>query len=43
MFEAAGGTWEQTAISGHTSNTLAKLRSDVVAGKAPAAVQLKGP
>ncbi|WP_372574321.1 ABC transporter substrate-binding protein [Ruegeria jejuensis] len=43
MFEAAGGTWEQTAISGHTSNTLAKLRSDVVAGNAPAAVQLKGP
>ncbi|MCU0801885.1 MAG: ABC transporter substrate-binding protein, partial [Rhodobacteraceae bacterium] len=43
MFAAAGGTWEQTAISGHTSNTLAKLRSDVVAGTAPAAVQLKGP
>ncbi|MDW4498487.1 ABC transporter substrate-binding protein [Sulfitobacter sp. D35] len=43
MYEAAGGTWEQTAISGHTSNTLAKLRSDVVAGNAPAAVQLKGP
>jgi glucose/mannose transport system substrate-binding protein len=43
MFEAAGGIWEQTAISGHTSNTLAKLRSDVVAGTAPAAVQLKGP
>lgn len=43
MFEAAGGKWEQTAISGHTSNTLAKLRSDVVAGTAPAAVQLKGP
>lgn len=43
MFEAAGGTWEQTSIAGHTSNTLAKLRSDVVAGNAPAAVQLKGP
>ncbi|WP_171207963.1 MULTISPECIES: ABC transporter substrate-binding protein [unclassified Ruegeria] len=43
MFEAQGGTWNQTAISGHTSNTLAKLRSDVVAGNAPAAVQLKGP
>lgn len=43
MYEEAGGTWEQTAISGHTSNTLAKLRSDVVAGNAPAAVQLKGP
>lgn len=43
MFSAKGGTWEQTAISGHTANTLAKLRSDVIAGTAPAAVQLKGP
>jgi len=43
MFTAKGGTWEQTAISGHTANTLAKLRADVVAGNAPAAVQLKGP
>jgi len=43
MFEAKGGSWEQTAIAGHTANTLAKLRADVVAGNAPAAVQLKGP
>ena len=43
MFEAAGGMWEQTAVAGHTANTLAKLRADVVAGNAPAAVQLKGP
>ncbi|HET7715059.1 MAG TPA: ABC transporter substrate-binding protein [Bauldia sp.] len=43
MFTAAGGTWEQTAIAGHTANTLAKLRADVVAGNAPPAVQLKGP
>ncbi len=43
MFTAAGGVWEQTAIAGHTANTLAKLRADVVAGNAPAAVQLKGP
>lgn len=43
MFEAQGGMWEQTAIAGHTANTLAKLRADVVAGNAPAAVQLKGP
>jgi len=43
MFEERGGKWAQTAISGHTSNTLAKLRSDVVSGNAPAAVQLKGP
>lgn len=43
MFTAKGGTWEQTAIAGHTANTLAKLRADVVAGNAPPAVQLKGP
>src|SRR5579884_537034 len=43
MFTAAGGKWEQTSIAGHTANTLAKLRSDVIAGNAPPAVQLKGP
>src|SRR6516225_7740433 len=43
MFTAAGGDWQQTAIAGHTANTLAKLRADVVAGDAPPAVQLKGP
>jgi glucose/mannose transport system substrate-binding protein len=43
MYTAKGGLWEQTAIAGHTANTLAKLRADVIAGNAPAAVQLKGP
>jgi glucose/mannose transport system substrate-binding protein len=43
MFTAKGGLWEQNAIAGHTANTLAKLRADVLAGNAPAAVQLKGP
>ncbi len=43
MFTAAGGTWEQTSIAGHTANTLAKLRAEVVSGDAPPAVQLKGP
>jgi len=43
MFTAAGGKWAQTSIAGHTANTLAKLRADVVAGNAPPAVQLKGP
>ncbi len=43
MFTAAGGVWEQTAVAGHTANTLAKLRADVLAGNAPTAVQLKGP
>src|SRR5258708_13295411 len=43
MFKAAGGKWEATSIAGHTANTLAKLRSDVVSGDPPPAVQLKGP
>src|SRR5215475_10199052 len=43
MFTAAGGKWQATSIAGHTANTLAKLRADVVAGNAPPAVQLKGP
>jgi glucose/mannose transport system substrate-binding protein len=43
MYEAAGGTWAQTPIPGHTANTIAKLRAEVVAGNAPPAVQLKGP
>src|SRR5450432_3794939 len=43
MFTAAGGQWEATSIAGHTANTLAKLRADVVSGSAPPAVQLKGP
>lgn len=43
MFTAAGGHWEQTSIAGHTANTLAKLRADVVSGNAPPAVQVKGP
>ena len=43
MFTAAGGQWEATSIAGHTANTLAKLRADVVSGNPPPAVQLKGP
>ena len=43
MFRAAGGQWEATSIAGHTANTLAKLRADVVSGNPPPAVQLKGP
>ncbi|WP_292471779.1 extracellular solute-binding protein [Mesorhizobium sp.] len=43
MFETKGGKWQQTSIAGHTANTLAKLRADVIAGNAPPAVQLKGP
>lgn len=43
MYTAAGGQWKQTAIPGHTSNTIARLRSDVISGTPPSAVQLKGP
>ncbi|MBV9392024.1 MAG: carbohydrate ABC transporter substrate-binding protein [Verrucomicrobia bacterium] len=43
MFVAAGGKWESTSIAGHTANTLAKLRADVVSGNPPPLVQLKGP
>jgi glucose/mannose transport system substrate-binding protein len=43
MYTAAGGQWQATSIAGHTANTLAKLRADVVAGNPPPAVQLKGP
>ncbi|HYY30070.1 MAG TPA: ABC transporter substrate-binding protein [Chthoniobacterales bacterium] len=43
MYSAAGGKWQATSIAGHTANTLAKLRADVVAGNPPPAVQLKGP
>src|ERR1700721_742186 len=43
MFTAPGGKWESTSIAGHTANTLAKLRADVVSGNPPPAVQLKGP
>lgn len=43
MYEAAGGQWNQTAVPGHTSNTIARLRADVISGTPPSAVQLKGP
>lgn len=43
MFTAAGGKWTATSIAGHTANTIAKLRADVLEGNAPSAVQLKGP
>jgi glucose/mannose transport system substrate-binding protein len=43
MFKAAGGVWTATSIAGHTANTIAKLRANVVAGDPPPAVQLKGP
>ena len=43
MYTAAGGEWNQTAVPGHTSNTIARLRADVISGNPPSAVQLKGP
>lgn len=43
LYGQNGGTWAQTPIAGHTANTIAKLRADVLSGNAPPAVQLKGP
>lgn len=43
MFTAQGGDWNQLAIAGHTANTIARLRADVISGNPPSAVQLKGP
>lgn len=43
MYTAKGGEWKQTAVPGHTSNTIARLRADVISGTPPSAVQLKGP
>ena len=43
MYEAAGGSFESVGIAGHTANTLAKLRADVISGNAPPAVQMMGP
>ncbi len=43
MFTAAGGKWESTSIAGHTANTLAKLRADVVCRQSTARGAVEGP
>jgi glucose/mannose transport system substrate-binding protein len=38
-----GAKWEHNAVTGPFTETLNKLRADLIAGKPPAASQLKGP
>src|SRR5450759_2943358 len=39
----AGAKWEHNPVSGFTTEMMNKLRADIIAGKPPAASQLKGP
>jgi glucose/mannose transport system substrate-binding protein len=39
----AGATWQHSPVSGFTTEMMNKLRADIIAGKPPAASQLKGP
>jgi glucose/mannose transport system substrate-binding protein len=39
----AGATWQHSPVSGFTTDMMNKLRADIIAGKPPAASQLKGP
>src|SRR5450755_527082 len=39
----AGAKWEHNPVSGFTTDMMNKLRADIIAGKPPAASQLKGP
>lgn len=38
-----GAKWEHSPVSGFTTEMMNKLRADIIAGKPPAASQLKGP
>lgn len=39
----AGVKWEHSPVSGFTTDMMNKLRADIIAGRPPAASQLKGP
>jgi glucose/mannose transport system substrate-binding protein len=39
----SGATWQHSPVSGFTTDMMNKLRADIIAGKPPAASQLKGP
>ena len=39
----AGAKWEHNPVSGFTTDLMNKLRADIIAGRPPAASQLKGP
>jgi glucose/mannose transport system substrate-binding protein len=38
-----GATWQHNPVSGFTTDMMNKLRADIIAGRPPAASQLKGP
>jgi len=39
----SGATWQHSPVPGFTTDMMNKLRADIIAGKPPAASQLKGP
>ncbi|MET0682044.1 MAG: ABC transporter substrate-binding protein [Casimicrobiaceae bacterium] len=39
----SGATWQHNPVPGFTTDMMNKLRADIIAGKPPAASQLKGP
>lgn len=43
QFEAGGGTWKDTTVSGEGASAMATLRARALAGNPPGAVVLKGP
>jgi glucose/mannose transport system substrate-binding protein len=43
MVTKAGAKWEHSPVSGFTTDMMNKLRADIIAGRPPAASQLKGP
>ena len=43
MVTKGGATWQHNPVSGFTTDMMNKLRADIIAGRPPAASQLKGP
>lgn len=43
LVQKNGATWEHRPVSGFTTDMMNKLRADIIAGRPPAASQLKGP
>lgn len=43
LVEKNGAKWEHSPVAGFTTDMMNKLRADIIAGRPPAASQLKGP
>lgn len=43
LVKKEGVTWQHSPVSGFTTDMMNKLRADIIAGRPPAASQLKGP